>query len=84
MPKKTVEVFEIVHFQFTNGWMAAAACKRLQSIILSSEGCGYNTNEVVFRVRKGIAHLLIAEYLHPYGVLVDAWEITGNENDNNW
>lgn len=84
MPKKTVEVFEVVHWRFTNGWMAAAACKRLQAIILSSEGCGYNSCEAVFRVRKGIAHVLIAEYLHPYGVLVDAYEIDSDENDNNW
>ena len=84
MPKKTVEVFEIVVFRFVTGWMAAAACKRLQSIILSSEGNGTTPNEVVFRVRQGVAPLLIGQYLHPYGVLVDAYEIDSDENDSNW
>jgi len=85
MPKKTVEVFEVVHFRFPNGWVAAAACKRLQSIICQSEGHGTSSNEVVFRVRKGIAHILIGEYLHPYGEVVETWEIqTSDIDNNNW
>jgi hypothetical protein len=85
MPKKTLEVFEVVVFRFGNGWMAAAACKRLQSIILASEGHGTAPNEVVFKVKQGVAPLLIGEYLHPYGVLVDAYEIDSSDDDNsNW
>ena len=84
MPKKTLEVFEVVHFCFPNGWMAAKACERLQAIVMAHQGAGSDPVEVVFRVPKGTAHILIGSYLHPFGSLIDAWEISTKSENNNW